>query len=148
MSANVFFDWCVFSATKRNLFCMTNDTDHYGSDRCVSMTDEGLTLKTVVLIAAMWLLLQRSTAPSSLQPFSKPFGWQGSGSSGRRLLSFWYFSFWPRRKKKYIAYVNRTFTKKWAKGIYFLGIWPLFFGGTKKNEYISVQRPVSVHLSA
>ena len=115
MSANVFFDWCVFSATKRNLFCMTNDTDHYGSDRCASMTDEGLALKTVVLIAAMWLLSQRSTAPSSLQPFSKPFGWQGSGSSGRRLLSFWYFSFWPRRKKKYIAYVNDTFIGKMGK---------------------------------
>ena len=42
-----------FLELRCNLSYMTNDTDHYGSDRCVSMTDEGLTLKTVVLLGGM-----------------------------------------------------------------------------------------------
>ena len=121
---------------------MTNDTDHYGSDRCVSMTDEGLTLKTVVLTATTCLLSQRSTAPSSLQPFSKPFGWQGSGSSGRRLLSFWYFSFWPRRKKKYIAYVNDTFIGKMGKRNIFPRDVGSLFWRHEKNEYSRVSGTV------
>ncbi len=33
----------LFLEPVSNLLYMTNGTDHYGSDRCVSMPDEGLT---------------------------------------------------------------------------------------------------------
>ena len=123
---------------------MTNGTDHYGSDRCVSMPDEGLTWKTVVLVAGKWFLSQCSTAPSSLQPFSKPFGWQRSGSFGRRFLSFWYFFFLTAQKEKVYCICKRHVYKLICRSKGYSLILHISFSAARKR--MDIWKPFSAIL--
>ena len=53
-----------------------------------------------------------------------------------------------QKEKVHCICKRYVYNKKWVKGIQSLGILDFFFGGTKKNEYTSVQRHVFAHLSA